>query len=386
MNTLTQTPLREIMATRAGTVDPALYPNETFDLYSIPAFDKGKPDVLLGQEIGSTKQVVQPGDVLLSKIVPHIRRSWVVGNARGRRLIASSEWIVFRSDRFHSPYLRHVLTSDPFHVQFMGTVAGVGGSLLRARPAQVASLTIPLPPLPEQRRIANILDKADAVRRKRQEAVVELVNLLDSTFWNMFCPYLTFPSDQLTSSLGEEVRFIDYRGRSPNKVECGIPLVTARHIKRGYFSFDPPEFIPESEYESWMCRGFPAEGDVLFTTEGHTLGSAARLPKFKKVALAQRLIALQCKERLRSDYLLQLVLTDRFQEEVLKRATGSAARGIRAEELRKIPIPVPPIELQKRFSDCCEVIRHQNELVLTAVLDSVALFNSLVQRAFRGEL
>ena len=126
MKLLTQMLLGEIMATRTGTVDPSQYPDEMFDLYSIPAFDKGEPDVLLGQDIGSAKQVVQPGDVLLSKIVPHIRRSWVVGRNRGRRLIASGEWIVFRSGSFHASYLRHVLTSDRFHGQFMGTVAGVG--------------------------------------------------------------------------------------------------------------------------------------------------------------------------------------------------------------------------------------------------------------------
>ena len=125
--------LGEIMASNSGSVDPSKYPDEIFDLYSVPAFDNRHPEVVPGRAIGSNKQIVAPGDVLLSKIVPHIRRSWVVGNKRGRRIIASGEWIVFRSKLIEPSYFRHVLVGDPFHIQFMQTVSGVGGSLLRAR-------------------------------------------------------------------------------------------------------------------------------------------------------------------------------------------------------------------------------------------------------------
>ena len=101
--------LGAIMALKSGSVDPSRCPDEVFDLYSILAFDSRRPEVVVGSSIGSAKQTVEPGDVLLSKIVPHIRRSWVVGDERGRRIIASGEWIVFRSDRVHPNYLRHVL-------------------------------------------------------------------------------------------------------------------------------------------------------------------------------------------------------------------------------------------------------------------------------------
>jgi type I restriction enzyme S subunit len=174
------------MAQRQGTVDPKACPNEEFDLYSIPAFDSSQPEILLGREIGSTKQVVEPGDVLLSKIVPHIRRSWIVGKSSGRRTIASSEWIVFRGRQFDSSYLRHLLVGDSFHAEFMRTVSGVGGSLLRARPSYVGEIKIPLPPLPEQRRIAEVLDRAEALRAKRRAALAQLDTLTQAIFLDMF--------------------------------------------------------------------------------------------------------------------------------------------------------------------------------------------------------
>jgi len=178
--------LDEVIARRNGSVDPAKFPREYFELLSIPAFDVGKPEITIGAEIGSTKQVVQEGDVLLSKIVPHIRRAWVVKPTTNHRLIASGEWIVFRDSRFDPNYLRHLLTADGFHRQFMQTVSGIGGSLLRARPAEVAKIKVPLPPKTEQQRIATILDKADSLRRKRLEAIRLADEFLRTVFIDMF--------------------------------------------------------------------------------------------------------------------------------------------------------------------------------------------------------
>ena len=157
-------PLGELMLSKKRSVDPRKYPSEQFELFSIPAFDAGAPETVCGSEVGSSKQVLERHDVLLSRIVPHIRRSWVVEPSSERRKIGSSEWIVFRSDRFEPRYLRHVLTSDRFHQAFMQTVSGVGGSLLRARPSYVAEIEVPLPPIAEQRRIAAVLDAAEGLR------------------------------------------------------------------------------------------------------------------------------------------------------------------------------------------------------------------------------
>ncbi len=170
--------LGEVMASKLGSVDPSKCQDELFVLYSVPAFDQREPEVLLGRKIGSTKQVVQAGDVLLSKIVPHIRRSWVVSEHSGSRIIASGEWIVFRSEMVWPDYLRHLLVSDDFHEEVMRTTSGVGGSLTRARPALVANIPIPLPPLPEQKRIAAILnEQMSAVERARKAAEEELATI-----------------------------------------------------------------------------------------------------------------------------------------------------------------------------------------------------------------
>ncbi len=136
------------------TIDPRNSADEMFELWSIPAFDAGKPELLRGAEIGSQKKVFAPGDVLLSRIIPHIRRACVVQeNHDGRQQVASTEWIVFSSDDVVPGFLRHLLVSDFFHASFMQTITGVGGSLSRANPAVVGEIKIPLPPLEVQKEI-----------------------------------------------------------------------------------------------------------------------------------------------------------------------------------------------------------------------------------------
>ena len=84
----------------------------------------------------------------------------------------------------------------------MNTVAGVGGSLVRARPAEVERIEIPLPPLAEQKRIAAILDKADAIRRKRQQAIQLADDFLRAVFLDMFGDPVTNPKGWEIAELG----------------------------------------------------------------------------------------------------------------------------------------------------------------------------------------
>ncbi|MDE2982945.1 MAG: hypothetical protein OXU74_17275, partial [Gemmatimonadota bacterium] len=74
-------PVGDIALRRGSSVDPKKHPDEVFELYSIPAFDAGAPEVVPGSSIGSSKKAVQPNDVMISRIVPHIRRACVVGPA-----------------------------------------------------------------------------------------------------------------------------------------------------------------------------------------------------------------------------------------------------------------------------------------------------------------
>lgn len=145
------------------TVDPSNSTDEMFELYSVPNFDVGVPEIIIGKEIGSSKQSVCENDVLVCKINPRINRVWITGHITSYRILGSSEWIVFRNNMLFAPYLRHYFSSPHFRKLMLSNVSGVGGSLLRAQPESVKKYPVLIPPYQEQIRIAERIDELFAL-------------------------------------------------------------------------------------------------------------------------------------------------------------------------------------------------------------------------------
>ena len=144
-------------------------------------------------------------------------------------------------------------------------------------------------------------------------------------------------------------KFVDYRGHTPEKVESGVPLITARNIKNGHIDFSlSTEYMREDKYEDWMVRGWPKIGDVLITTEA-PLGETAQVAD-TRIALAQRIILLKVNiSRMINEYLKYHFLSAFGQGELWSRATGSTAIGIRADRFKDSLVAVPPLEEQEEI-------------------------------------
>ena len=143
---------------RNRSINPMDSPNEQYELYSVPIYETGYPGYLTGKEIGSTKQAVEKGDVLLCKINPHLNRAWVVEHYNPKlKCIASSEWLVFQSDALCPDYARLFFMSPAFRYLMLSNVSGVGGSLMRARASAVDGYPIWVPPVNEQKRIVMVV-------------------------------------------------------------------------------------------------------------------------------------------------------------------------------------------------------------------------------------
>ena len=146
--------------------------------------------------------------------------------------------------------------------------------------------------------------------------------------------------------LSQLFNFIDYRGSTPTKLDSGIPLVTAKNVKRGYNDYSIKDYISAEEYESRKSRGISKRGDLLFTTEA-PLGnvSVADLDVF---SAGQRLITLQsysCNNTL----IMFFMLSDSFQKSLIEKKTGTTVAGIKASKLKDILIPLPPLAEQHRI-------------------------------------
>ena len=159
---------------------------------------------------------------------------------------------------------------------------------------------------------------------------------------------------------------IDYRGKSPRKTSYGVPLITAKIVKDGRI-LRPEEFIAHEDYDEWMRRGMPLPGDVVITTEA-PLGEVAQLDH-RKVALAQRIIALRGKDGVLDNTFLKFLLrSEAVQASLKSRSTGTTVAGIRQSELRQVPLLVPPFEEQRAIAhilgtldDKIELNRKRNE-------------------------
>jgi type I restriction enzyme S subunit len=384
-------PLRTFFADKVPSIDPQQTPDEIFQLWSIAAFDTGAPEIKLGAEIGSAKKWVKQNDVLLSKIVPHIRRSWVVGPIRAHRQIASGEWIVFRHSSFVPEYLRHFLTSDSFHHQFMGTVAGVGGSLLRARPDGVGRICVPLPSLDEQRRIAAILDQADALRRKRREALGRLNRLGEAIFQGIFAassdagkwPTKTvgdLATDIRTGPFGSQLLHSEF-------TDHGIAVLGIDNAVANEFKWGERRFISAEKYKE-LRRYTVRPGDVLITIMG-TCGRCAIVPEYIETSINTKHLCCITLDRslvlpkfLHAAFLLHPAILKQLGVQ----AKGAVMPGLNMGIIKSLSLPLPPLERQSAFVDMIETIEKQRSNYRRQEREFDALFASLQHRAFLGQL
>ena len=164
-----------------------------------------------------------------------------------------------------------------------------------------------------------------------------------------------------TYCLGNVCTFIDYRGKTPPKTTSGIPLITAKIVKNGAIQ-EPQEFIAESYYDEWMRRGIPKQGSVVFTTEA-PLGEVARIRTNDKLAFAQRIIVLESKQQyLNPDYLFYSLQDCVLKSRIEARATGTTVIGIKAAELKRVEIDLPPLLTQKQIAAVLCVLDDKIEL------------------------
>ena len=120
--------------------------------------------------------------------------------------------------------------------------------------------------------------------------------------------------------------FIDYRGNTPQKTDQGIPLITAKNIRMGYLNREPREYISERTFKSWMTRGFPEIGDLLFSTEA-PLANVCLNKIDEPFALAQRVICFQPYGKIDTRFVMFALMSDVMQSLLDTHATGMTARG-----------------------------------------------------------
>ena len=260
-----------------------------------------------------------------------------------------------------------------------------GATIPHVSNSSIQNLIIPLPPLPEQQRIATILDHADTIRRKNREILEKYNQLAQSVFFNMFSNISANKCEL------QEVCIIN-----PNKSEIKSTdkSIIASFIPMANISETGEVNLSEERYLKDVWKGFTyfKEGDVLFAkiTPCMENGKGAIMKNLQNeigFGSTEFHVLRPIKDKSNSVWLYYLTSSQTFRKIAEKRMTGSAGQKRVPEKfLKEYKVNVPPYSLQNRFEVIIKTIEHQKLMAKTSLKKSEALFQSLLQRAFKGEL
>ena len=151
------------------------------------------------------------------------------------------------------------------------------------------------------------------------------------------------------AELNQLFDFVDYRGKTPHKIDKGVFLITASNIKQGFMEYTRKEYISEEEYKDRQSRGITNRGDLLFTTEA-PMGNAA-ICDLEKCSCGQRIITFKpfYEGTVIPELFMFFILSPCFQQQLLNNCTGTTAKGIKADKLKHFKIPLPSIKEQSRI-------------------------------------
>lgn len=257
------------------------------------------------------------------------------------------------------------------------------------RKSTLEDIEIPLPPLDEQKRIAAILDKADAIRRKRQQAIQLADDFLRSVFLDMFGDPVTNPKGWELKPLASLCRKItDGTHHSPPIVEKGVPYVTAKHLKKTGLEFHAkPWYVSEEEHKKIFSRCNPEKNDVLYIKDGATTGLAAINEYDFEFSMLSSLALLKPNfELVNSEFLCMFLNHPRTKLVLTANMAGAAITRLTLAKIKDVQVPLPDINTQEKFKEVYLSVRALSNKVKASDGLSEQEFNSLSQKAFAGEL
>ena len=359
------------------TVNPLNSPDTIYELYSVPSFDSDYPEVLHGSEIGSSKVTIEENDVLVCKINPRINRVWIVKHHTKHQLIASSEWVIIRSPENNPRYLMYYFQSPTFRTYINSGLTGIGGSLTRAQPKQIAKYPVPLPSIELQDRIAATLDKLQSIITHRKQQLKKLDELVKARFVEMF------GDTEDIRTIAEICSIItDGTHQPPKFVERGIPFLFVSNIVTNEITYNAEKFISEETYEELYKRTPIEIGDIVLSTVG-SYGHPAIVKTDRKFLFQRHIAYLKpIPSEINSIYLHSAILSNDIQMQIKERVKGIAQKTLNLSEIRKITIPVAPMLLQEQFAAFVSQTDKSKVAVQKALDEAQLLFDSLMQEYF----
>lgn len=295
--------------------------------------------------------------------------------------------LTLNNDIVDTRYFIYLFESPLIQDELFGVSHGSG---LKNFPpmSTVKLIEFPLPPLPVQQKIAAILDEADKLRQLNKQLIAKYDELTQSLFLDMFgdafsnkkgFPMVTMGSqcEELFLGLTSKVDYVD---------TGGYPLVRAKDINKGVLDLSKAKCISEEQHRKLTSRRITKRGDVLISKSG-TLGTCAIVDNDTQFSTYESIFTVRpVKEKMSNNFLMYLVRNKGFQLKLLGNQVGGTVAHLNLKMFRDFEFPLPPIDIQNQFAERVQAIEAQKAQAQQGLEKAEDLFNSLLQRAFKGEL
>lgn len=398
--------IKSVSIEEAADINPPLpsnYQPATDELVSfVPMSAVGEDGSFCGTETRPFGEVAAgytqfcEGDVLLAKITPCMEngKAAVVGQVARDVGCGSTEFHVLRPrPGVFSRYLFHSVWNPYFRREAARNMTGSAGQK-RVPRSFLQRYKIPLPRSQEQHRIAAILDRADGIRRKRQQALRLADDFLRSVFLDIFGDPTTNPKGWPVLPLSEGVVAFE-GGRNLNPTDAarsdGVRVLKVSAVTNG--EYRPDESKSFGEDQEVLAEEFVRTGDLLISraNTAQLVGAVAYVWHTEgREMLPDKLWRFVWSDprRIEPLFMLHMARSSYFRQQLIQRATGTSGsmKNIGKSKMLEIPISLPPIAHQQQFAAIATRARVSAERSLQGFHKSEELFVALQQRAFRGDL
>jgi len=344
-----------------------------------------------GKYIAKTKQKIRKEGLIKSRLVKPGDFLLTNSMSFGRPYIMKTTgcihdgWLVLSGDlkRINQDYFYYLLGSDLLHAKFSKLAAGAVVKNLNI--SLVKGVEIPLPPLAEQKKIAAILDTADRLRQKDAQLIAKYNTLSQSLFLDMF-------GDPVTNPMGWERVSLDTLGKissgsTPSRsideyYQGSIPWVKTAEVN-GTEILETLECISDEALSNSSCKLYPA-GSLIIAMygQGKTRGRVGRLGI--EATTNQACAVISPSVTMNYDYLFGLLKLS--YDDLRQLGRGGNQPNLNCGLIKAYKVISPPITLQNQFAERIQAIEVQKQQAQASLQKSEDLFNSLLQRAFKGEL
>jgi type I restriction enzyme S subunit len=377
--------LGEIAAIDRRSIDPsAILPNTHYlGLEHLNSDGSISPVAAVNPgDLASSKFRFTEAHVLYGKLRPYLRK---IVRPTQPGICSTDILPILPGPEINRDYLYHFLRLD--RSVALAASLSAGANLPRLSPSVLESFEIPLPPLPEQRRIAAILDHADALRAKRRAAIAKLDSVAQSIFLDMFGDLLSQDHGFETATISECCEAVnDCPHSTPLWTATGVRCIRTSNLSAGDWDWTDERFVSEDTYHERSRRGYLSSGDIVLSREG-TVGIAAIVPDNFMGCMGQRLVQLKPNpKRIDSQYLLTYLLSVLRPERIGQFMIGSTSQHLNVGELREIRVPLPPLFEQERFSHRRNRVLQLRLRQMQMAADMTTMMESLQHRAFQGTL